>query len=142
MVRKLRRFCVVCTVTALCVLGVGVEAQKWGPRGETAPAEKTGWWVRANPNNQAAYTFWRFGSFPDHLGAPMTWAQNASPAALDAPANQRMLERVHIAALGMPPGAPVSFCLFFADRGVTLIEFTQEINLDVDRNQTDEQCVP
>ena len=72
----------------------------------------------------------------------MTWAQATSPEALDAPADQRMLERVHIAALGMPPAAPVSFCVFFADRGVALVEFTQEINLDVDRNQAAEQCVP
>ncbi len=53
-----------------------------------------------------------------------------------------MLERVHIAALGLPPAAPVSFCLFFGERGVALVEFTQETIVEADRSQSDERCVP
>lgn len=142
MERKRWPFWAVYAAFVLCVLGVTVEARQFGPRAETTPAGMTGWWVRVNPANQATHTFWRFGPAGDRLGTPITWAQGTSPAALDAPADQRMLERVHIAALGMPPAAPVSFCVFFADRGVALLEFTQEINLDVDRNQSAEQCMP
>jgi hypothetical protein len=110
--------------------------------GETTPAEKAGWWVRINPSNQARRVYWRFGAAPNQLSAPMTWVQDTSPEALDAPAEQRMFERVHVAALGMPPAALVSFCVFFADRGVALVEFTQELNIDVDQTQFAEQCVP
>jgi len=35
------------------------------------------------------------------------------------------ITRLHIALLGLPPAAPVSVCLFFADRGVALVEFVQ-----------------
>ena len=120
----------------------GLEGTQWGPSpGETTPAEKAGWWVRINPANQATRVYWRFGAEPNQLSAPMTWVQGSSPEALDAPADQRMVGRVHIAALGMPPAAPVSFCVFFADRGVALVEFTQETTLEVDQAQSAEQCV-
>ena len=120
-----------------------LEGQQWGPSpGETTPAEKAGWWMRINPDNQATRVYWRFGAAPNRLSAPMTWVQGTSPEALDAPAEQRMLERVHIAALGLPPAAPVSFCLFVGERGVALVEFTQETTLDVDQSQSDERCVP
>ena len=120
-----------------------LEAQQWGPSpGETTPAQKAGWWVRINPADQATRVYWRFGAAPNRLSAPMTWVQGTSPEALDAPADQRMLERVHIAALGLPPAAPVSFCLFFGERGVALVEFTQETTVEVDRSQSDERCVP
>ena len=116
--------------------------RQWGPSpGETAPAEKAGWWVRINPTNQATRVYWRFGAASNQLGAPMTWVQGTSPEALDAPIDQRTIERVHIAALGMPPAAPVSFCLFFGDRGVALIEFMQETTVEVDQAQFTEQCV-
>ena len=120
-----------------------LEARQWGPSaGETTPAQKAGWWVRINPANQATRVYWRFGGAPSQLSAPMTWVQGASPEALDAPNDQRLIGRVHIAALGLPPAAPVSFCLFFQDRGVILVEFTQETTLEVDQAQSDERCVP
>jgi hypothetical protein len=53
-----------------------------------------------------------------------------------------MLDRMHIAALGMPPKAPVSFCLFFKDHGVALVEFTQERTLDVVQTQGAPDCMP
>jgi hypothetical protein len=120
-----------------------LEAQRFGPTaGETTPAQKAGWWVRINPANQATRVYWRFGAASNQLGAPMTWVQGASPEALDAPPDQRVIGRVHIAALGMSPAAPVSFCLFFQDRGVALVEFTQETTLEVDQAQSDDRCVP
>jgi hypothetical protein len=108
----------------------------------TEPAQRDGWWIRINPTNQAGHVYWRFGATPTTLGAPVTWAQGQSPDAVDAPAEQRMLDRLHVALLGMPPAAPVSLCLFFRDRGVALIQFTQEINLDVDQSMSAPECVP
>jgi hypothetical protein len=118
---------------------VGTAAQ---PAPITAAAEKTGWWIRINPANHATHVYWRFGAATAQLSAPVTWIQGQSPQDVDVPAEQRTLEQMHVAALGMPPASPVSFCLFFQDRGVALVEFTQERNLDIDRNQTAPECVP
>lgn len=119
-----------------------LDGRQFGPsRGETAPAEKAGWWVRINPTNEATRVYWRFGAVANQLSAPMTWVHGVSPEGLDAPDDQRMSERIHIAALGMPPAAPVSFCVFFGERGVALVEFTQEITVEVDQTQSAEQCV-
>jgi hypothetical protein len=118
------------------------EGRQWGPSpGDTRPAEKAGWWVRINADNHASRAYWRSGAAPNQLSAPMTWVQGKGPEALEAPTNQRMIGRVYIAALGMPPAARVSFCLFFGDRGVALVEFTQETTIDVDQAQSAEQCV-
>lgn len=109
---------------------------------ETTPAQKAGWWVRVNPTTQANRVYWRFGVAANQLGAPMSWSQGTSPEALDVPPDQRSAERLHIAALGMPPAAPVSFCLFFGARGVALVEFTQETSVEADQVQAAEQCIP
>ena len=133
------------TVIALAVGAVTwtVEARQAVQKpAETTPAEKAGWWVRVNPDTEATHVYWRFGATRRQLSAPMYWERGTSPDGLDAPAAQRMMERVHIAALAMPPAAPASFCVFFADRAVALIEFTRETNLDIDRSQTAEQCAP
>ena len=128
---------------AVVVFGLGVDARQWSSiAGETVPAGKAGWWLRVNPQNQASHVFLRFGPEPSQLGAPMGWIQGTSPEALDVPEAYRTMGRVHVAALGMPPAAPVSVCLFYADRGVALIEFTQETTLDVEQGQSAEQCVP
>jgi hypothetical protein len=128
---------------ALAPLTAPIHARQAEPsQGATTPAEKAGWWVRLNAANQARRVYWRFGSAPHQLSAPMTWVQGTSPEALDAPVDQRMLARIHLASIGMPPDAAVSFCVFFADRGVALVEFTQETNLDIDQTQSAEQCVP
>jgi hypothetical protein len=119
-----------------------LEGRQAGPSpGETMPALKAGWWVRINPTNQATRVYWRFGSAPNQLSAPMAWVQGTSPEALDVPADQQIIGRLHIAALGLPPLVPVSFCVFFADRGVALVEFMQEITIEVDQAQSAEQCV-
>ena len=101
-----------------------------------------GWWIRINPTNQAGHVYWRFGANPTELGAPVAWESGQSPAAVDAPAEQRLLPQVHVALLGMPPAAPVSLCLFFGDRGVALVEFIQERNVDLDQTQNAPECVP
>jgi hypothetical protein len=110
--------------------------------GATTPAGRAGWWVRINPTNQATRVYWRFGPAANQLSSPMAWVQGTSPEALDAPPEYRMLDRLHIASLGLPPTIPASYCVFFADRGVAFVEFTQEINVDVDKTQSAEQCVP
>jgi hypothetical protein len=133
----------------LTVLAIGTAA--WSAEGrqfvrprppETTPAQKAGWWIRVNPANEATQVSWRFGALANRLSAPMTWMQGKSPEALDAPQEQRGAEHLHLAVLGMPPASPVSFCVFFADRGVALVEFTQETTLEVEREQTADTCVP
>ena len=108
----------------------------------TEPATKQGWWIRINPMNQAGHVYWRFGANPAALGAPVTWGQGESPQEVDAPAEQRLLDRLHVALLALPPSAPASVCLFFTDRGVALVDFVQERNLDVDQSQSAPECVP
>ena len=135
--RSLRWKCVLLSV-GLCALGAVAAAQG---AAVVAPAEKTGWWIRINPTNQAERVYWRFGAEPTALGAPVTWVQGQSPEAVDAPGD-RLLQRVHVAMLGMPPAAPVSLCLFFRDRGVALVEYVRETTLVVEQGQNAPECVP
>jgi hypothetical protein len=109
----------------------------------TEPAQRDGWWIRINPANEATHVYWRFGGEASRLSAPIAWIQGQSPAeGIDLPVEQRGLERVHVAALGMPPRGQVSFCLFFRDRGVALIQFTQEKTIEVSQGQSAQECVP
>jgi hypothetical protein len=108
----------------------------------TAPAEKAGWWIRVNPNSQATHVYLRFGRGVSDLSAPISWVRGQSPDAIDVPAAQRTLDGMHVAALGIPPKAPVSFCLFFKDHGVALVEFGQERTLDVTQAQNAPECIP
>ena len=128
-------------LSAVLLLGVGEARQFASTAPETAPAEKAGWWVRVNPGTDATHVYWRFGMAADQLGAPMSWARGQSPESLDVPPDQRMAGQLHIASIGMPPAARVSFCVFFATRGVALVEFTQETNLVVEQGGAAEQCV-
>jgi hypothetical protein len=82
------------------------------------PAQRLGWWIRVNAANQATHLYWRFGAEANRLGAPVAWVQGQDPDIVDVPIEQRVLDRVNLAALGMPPTVPVSFCVFFQDRGV------------------------
>lgn len=127
----------------IAVPGVSLDAGQWtSVPGETAPASRVGWWIRVNPQNQASHVFLRFGIERSQLGAPLGWIQGTSPEAIDAPEINRTGDRLHVAAIAIPPSVPVSLCLFYADRGVALIEFTQETTLDVEQGQSAEQCVP
>ena len=127
-------------VCALCTVG-RAQGQSWRTP-ITTPAVREGWWIRINPTNQADHVYWRFGATAATVGAPVAWAKGESPAEVDAPAEQRVLDRVHVALLGMPPAASVSLCLFFRDRGVAMIEFTQERNVEVDQSQHAPECLP
>lgn len=98
--------------------------------------------MRANPTNEATHVYWRFGAAPNRLGAPITWQRGASPEAIDAPQDVRSLGQVHLAVLGMPPAAQVSFCVFYGDKGVALVEFTKELVLDVAQDRVAPQCIP
>jgi hypothetical protein len=109
---------------------------------QTAPAERAGWWIRVAPENQASHVFWRFGADPTHLGAPMAWVRGTSPEAIDVPGEQRLLGAVHVAAIGMPPSAPVAFCVFYNETPVAFVQFTQETTLRLDQGQTTDRCVP
>ena len=126
-------------VLATAVVG-GAQVGPTSP--ETVPAQRAGWWVRVEPATQANRVYWRFGLAANELGAPMAWEKGTSPDALDVPSDQRMAERLHVAALGLPPAAPVVFCVFFAEQGVARVEFSQERNLELDRAQTSDACIP
>jgi len=108
----------------------------------TAPAERTGWWMRVNPSNQATTVFWRFGAAANRLGAPISWQRGVSPDAIDLPVEQRALGRVNHAAAGMSPSSPVSFCLFYGEKGVALVEFTREIVLELGAEAQAPECTP
>ena len=139
----MKRIAVFAVVAALS-LGGAAHAQ-FGPAGPaaiTAAAERSGWWIRINPQNQAPRVYWRFGAAPNQLSAPTMWLQGESPEAVDVPEAQRGLETIHLASIGMPPSAPVSFCVFFQDRGVALVEFTQEKTTQVNQGDTAAECMP
>jgi len=119
-----------------------VAAQGPGTPVLTAAAQKTGWWIRVNANSQATHVYWRFGTAVRDLSAPVSWVRGESPEAVDVPTGQRTLDRMHVAVIGIPPKAPVSFCLFFKDHGVALVEFTQERTFDVTPAQSAPECIP
>lgn len=115
---------------------VGVVSQE--PAGPVYP----GWWIRINPSNVADHLYWRFGAAANRLGTPVPWVKGEHPDRIQLPVAQQQLPTLHIAALGMPPREPVSFCVFFGERGVALVEFVQEKNLMIAQLQTDPQCTP
>jgi hypothetical protein len=136
--------CIRTVLATLLILGFSAVVAAQGSRTPvlTAAAQKAGWWMRVNPNSQATRIYWRFGTTVSNLSAPISWVRGQSPEAVDVPAEQRTLDRMHVAVLGMPPKAPVSFCLFFQDHGVALVEFTQERTLDVTQAQNAAECTP
>jgi hypothetical protein len=129
-------------IAVFFALSTFLAAQGSGTPVLTDPAQKAGWWIRINPANQASRVYWRFGTGVRDLSAPISWVRGQSPDAVDVPVDQRTLDQMHVASLGMPPSAPVSFCLFFRDHGVAMVEFTQERVLDVVQAQNAPECVP
>ena len=130
---------------ALAIAGAAWSAEGYQLRQrppETRAAEKAGWWVRIHPDNEATHVYWRFGAERNRLSAPVIWAQGTSPEALDAPEEQRSAEELHIAVIGLPPNKKVSFCVFYGDKGVEHVDFTQETTLDVEQDDDDDDCVP
>ena len=106
------------------------------------PATKEGWWIRVNPTNKAPNLYWRFGGASNRLSAPVRWVRAQNPEEVDLPADQRGLPVLHVAAIALPSKDPVSFCLFFRDRGVQSFEFTNEKNAEVSQDGQDPACVP
>jgi hypothetical protein len=107
-----------------------------------APVTKEGWWIRVNDTTAADNLAWRFGAARNRLGSPLRWWKNESPIEFDLPAAERGLPTVHIAALGLPNTAPVSFCLFFADHGVALFDFKSEKVGSFEQGQQEPACTP
>jgi hypothetical protein len=137
-------FAVIASMAATPSAGLRLDGSAAG-RGLAAaqqPITKDGWWIRVNPANEATNVSWRFGAEPNRLGAPVRWVKAQNPEEFDLAPALRGLEAVHVAAIGLPPKATVSFCLFFRNRGVQLFEFTQEKNAEVNFNQQDVACVP
>jgi hypothetical protein len=107
-----------------------------------APLTKEGWWIRVNDTTAADNVAWRFGAARNRLGSPLRWWKNESPIEFDLPAAERGLPTVHIASLGLPNTAPVSFCLFFADHGVALFDFKSEKVGSFEQGQQEAACTP
>lgn len=107
-----------------------------------APVTREGWWIRVNPADQADNVSWRFGAARNRLSTPLRWFRGENQNEFDLPGAERGLGVLHVAAMGLPYKAPVSFCLFFQNHGAALIEFAGEHNLQVEQAQHDPACVP
>jgi hypothetical protein len=107
-----------------------------------APVTREGWWIRLNPANQADNVSWRFGAARNRLMNPVRWWRNENQTEFDLPAAQRGLGVLHVAAIGLPYKAPVSFCVFFQNNGAALVEFAGEWNAQVAQDQREPACVP
>jgi hypothetical protein len=107
-----------------------------------APVTRSGWWIRVNPANQADNVSWRFGAARNKLSNPLRWWKNEQPNEFDVPDAHRAVKDLHLAAIGLPYKAQVSFCVFFADHGAKLVEFDGEETETVSQDQQDPACVP
>jgi hypothetical protein len=106
----------------------GREATRRSAAGQpvSGEAQKDGWWIRVSPANEATHLYWRFGAQRNRLSAPISWAKGENPEAFDVPETYRTLDTLELAAMGLPPAAKASFCMFFKDQSVALFEFTGE----------------
>jgi hypothetical protein len=131
------------TAIALTVAAASLLAQNPRPSEvPSGPVTREGWWVRVNPANEADNISWRFGAARNRLGTPLRWWKDETQGEFDLPAAQRNVKVLHVAALGVPFKAQVSFCVFFHDHGAALIEFANERNADIDQDQQEAACVP
>ena len=107
-----------------------------------APVTRSGWWIRVNPANQADNVSWRFGAARNKLSTPLRWWKNEQPTEFDLPVTERDHKVLHVAGIGLPYKAQVSFCVFFADHGAKLVEFDGEETEQISQDQQDPACVP
>ena len=108
----------------------------------SAVVTRAGWWIRVNPANQADNVSWRFGAARNKLSNPLRWWKDEQPVEFDLPEAQRAVKDLHLAAIGLPYKAQVSFCVFFADHGAKLVEFDGEKAEQVSQDQQEPACVP
>ena len=108
----------------------------------SAPVTREGWWIRVNPANQADNVSWRFGAARNKLSNPLRWWKDEQPTEFDLPDAYRSIKDLHLAAIGLPYKAKVSFCVFFADHGAKLVEFDGEETEQVSQDQQEPACVP
>jgi hypothetical protein len=118
--------------------GAAPQAQK--PMTTTAlpAAARQGWWIRVNGASEAPYVHLRFGADKKRLSAPITRAQGDPD--FDVPEANRTLGSLEIAALALPPDKKASFCVFYQNQGVKLVEFQHEQALTVSQADRDEAC--
>lgn len=128
--------------TRVSAAGAGAPEQTQKQTLSTAlpAAARQGWWIRVNGATEAPYVYLRFGAERNKLSAPITRA-NSDPD-FDFPDATRTLGRVEIAALAMPPDKKASFCVFYQDQGVKLVEFQHEQALTVTQTDRDAACTP
>lgn len=130
------------TAVALAVAIAGLAAQNQRPNAIPAEAAtRDGWWIRLNPFNQADNVSWRFGVARSRLGTPLRWWRDEQPNEFDVPTAERGVKVLHLAAFGIPYKERVSFCVFYQDQGVALVEFAGEKALQVDQDQREPACV-
>jgi hypothetical protein len=108
----------------------------------SVPVTREGWWIRVNPANLADNVSWRFGAARNKLSNPLRWSKDEQPTEFDVPDAYRSIKDLHLAAIGLPYKAKVSFCVFFADHGAKLVEFDGEETEQVSQDQQEPACVP
>jgi hypothetical protein len=131
----------VAIVGAAAVSPIEAGAQRARPAAAAQAPQKDGWWIRVNAQTVAPNLFWRFGT-QGRLGTPINWTRGRNPEELDVPAAQRHAEAIDIAALSLPVDQLASFCVFFGDQGVALLEFMREKNVTIDRTMRAPECMP
>lgn len=128
---------------AVAMTPVPATAQEARPNAvPTAPVTREGWWIRINPANTAENVSWRFGAVRNKLGNPLRWWKDEQQSEFDLPPADRTHHVLHLAGIGLPYKDQVSFCLFFQDHGVALVEFAGERVLQAEQHQREPACVP
>jgi hypothetical protein len=120
------------------VLGVTLlaAAPRLNAEQRTAPTEN-GWWIRINTAvTRATEIAWQFGTTSNALIASDTWRSGfGSDIVLADPL--RLENFIHIRAASQPAEAPASFCVFWQQQGVALVEFagTADRQLHISMNE-------
>ena len=109
------------------------------------------WWIRVNAHTAALEIEWYAGPAPESRAYAVRWVRRAAPGAL--------IPEHRLYAGNMPPslwedlrlarvmylravarGGRASFCVFYRQHGVALVEFTGAIELALDVNAREPRC--
>lgn len=106
--------------------------------------KKDGWWIRLNTASKADRLTWTFAE-PDAKSkkpATLRWHRSSDPDNFDLPESVRLLETLRFDVTAEPAGAAASFCLFYANQGVLLVEFSGSEKKVVDSRSRAKGCSP
>jgi hypothetical protein len=104
---------------------------------------KDGWWVRVNTaSTRATWIDWQFGSTPKLLTTTDSWYHSGHFAEKYVEPPLRHDKGIYLRVSTRPADAPASFCVFYQNRGVDLIEFTGMAARQLDMTRVEPKCVP